>query len=52
MSSKKTILYQGKAKKIIKGPDKHTLIQFFKDDATAFNKKNTNFSKEKVSLII
>ena len=39
MSSKKKILYQGKAKKIIKGPDKHTLIQFFKDDATAFNKK-------------
>ena len=47
MSSKKTILYQGKAKKIIKGPDKHSLIQFFKDDATAFNKKKHKLFKGK-----
>ena len=47
MSSKKTILYQGKAKKIIKGPDKYTLIQFFKDDATAFNKKKHKLFKGK-----
>ena len=47
MSSKKTILYQGKAKKIFKGPDKHTLIQFFKDDATAFNKKKHKLFKGK-----
>ena len=47
MSSKKTILYQGKAKNIIKGPDRHTLIQFFKDDATAFNKKKHKLFKGK-----
>jgi len=47
MSSKKTILYQGKAKKIIKGPDRYTLIQFFKDDATAFNKKKHKLFKGK-----
>ena len=33
------ILYEGKAKKILKGPSKNTLIQVFKDDATAYNKK-------------
>jgi len=38
MSSNKT-LYEGKAKKILKGPYKNTLIQVFKDDATAYNKK-------------
>jgi len=38
MSTNKT-LYEGKAKKILKGPSKDTLIQFFKDDATAYNKK-------------
>ena len=38
MRSSKT-LYEGKAKKIIKGPRKNTLIQIFKDDATAYNKK-------------
>ena len=35
------ILYEGKAKKILKGPSKNTLIQVFKDDATAYNKKKT-----------
>ena len=38
MSTNKT-LYEGKAKKILKGPSKDTLIQVFKDDATAYNKK-------------
>jgi phosphoribosylaminoimidazole-succinocarboxamide synthase len=38
MSQSKT-LYEGKAKKILKGPSKNTLIQVFKDDATAYNKK-------------
>ena len=31
------LLYEGKAKKLFKGPDKGTVIQYFKDDATAFN---------------
>ena len=30
-------LYEGKAKIIFKGPEDDTLIQYFKDDATAFN---------------
>lgn len=30
-------LYDGKAKTIFSGPDDHHLIQYFKDDATAFN---------------
>ena len=30
-------LYEGKAKIIFKGPEDGTLIQYFKDDATAFN---------------
>ena len=30
-------LYEGKAKIIYAGPDSDTLVQFFKDDATAFN---------------
>jgi phosphoribosylaminoimidazole-succinocarboxamide synthase len=30
-------LYEGKAKILYKGPEPGTLIQYFKDDATAFN---------------
>ncbi len=32
-------LYEGKAKKLFEGPEPGTLIQHFKDDATAFNAK-------------
>ena len=32
-------IYEGKAKTIYFGPEENTLIQFFKDDATAFNAK-------------
>ncbi len=32
-------IYEGKAKIIYKGPEPNTLIQYFKDDATAFNNK-------------
>ena len=46
MRSSKT-LYEGKAKKIIKGPKKNTLIQIFKDDATAYNKKKHKIFKGK-----
>ncbi len=37
MNKKK--IYEGKAKILYKGPDQDTLIQYFKDDATAFNNK-------------
>jgi phosphoribosylaminoimidazole-succinocarboxamide synthase len=45
--TQKTPLYEGKAKVIFEGPEVGTLIQFFKDDATAFNaqKKDVIFSK-------
>ncbi len=32
-------LYEGKAKVLYYGPESNTLIQYFKDDATAFNNK-------------
>ena len=32
-------LYEGKAKIIYNGVEPNTLIQYFKDDATAFNNK-------------
>ncbi|MBI1328238.1 MAG: phosphoribosylaminoimidazolesuccinocarboxamide synthase [Alphaproteobacteria bacterium] len=35
--SKRTPLYEGKAKVLYEGPEPGTLIQHFKDDATAFN---------------
>lgn len=37
------LLYEGKAKKLFAGPESGTVIQYFKDDATAFNaqKKDT-----------
>ena len=30
-------IYEGKAKVIFEGPEPGTLVQYFKDDATAFN---------------
>ncbi|MBT5074861.1 MAG: phosphoribosylaminoimidazolesuccinocarboxamide synthase [Kordiimonadaceae bacterium] len=41
--SNKEMLYEGKAKILYKGPKPDTIIQYFKDDATAFNnvKKGT-----------
>ena len=36
---KKNKIYEGKAKILYKGPEPGTLIQHFKDDATAFNNK-------------
>lgn len=38
MTTKQPI-YEGKAKKLFEGPEPGTLIQHFKDDATAFNNK-------------
>ena len=36
---KRRRIYEGKAKILYEGPEPGTLVQFFKDDATAFNKK-------------
>lgn len=37
--AKRTIIHEGKAKTIYEGPEPGTLIQYFRDDATAFNGK-------------
>ena len=37
MIHKRTKIYEGKSKAIYEGPDPHSLIQHFKDDATAFD---------------
>ena len=44
---KRKQLYEGKAKVLFEGPEPGTIIQHFKDDATAFNnqKKGTIFGK-------
>ena len=35
--SKRQKIYEGKAKVLYKGPEPGTLVQYFKDDTTAFN---------------
>ncbi len=47
MANNTELLYEGKAKKLYKGEQAGTLIQYFKDDATAFNaqKKDTILGK-------
>ena len=35
--SRRKLIYEGKAKILYEGPDRGTYIQYFKDDATAFN---------------
>jgi len=41
-------LYEGKAKIIYATNDKNLVIQYFKDDATAFNNQKNLSLKEKV----
>jgi len=35
--ARRRMVYEGKAKILYEGPEPGTLIQYFKDDATAFN---------------
>src|SRR5215218_2337491 len=37
MVSRRRQVYEGKAKILFEGPEPGTLVQYFKDDATAFN---------------
>src|SRR5258708_1604232 len=37
--SRRRQIYEGKAKVLFEGPEPGTIVQYFKDDATAFNKK-------------
>ena len=41
--SRRRRIYEGKAKTLFEGPEPGTIVQYFKDDATAFNnqKKGT-----------
>ena len=39
--SRRRRIYEGKAKVLYEGPEPGTLIQYFKDDATAFNNQKT-----------
>lgn len=43
----KDLIYEGKAKKLFAHEDNDKIIQFFKDDATAFNKKKYEVISEK-----
>ena len=42
-------LYEGKGKVLFEGPEPGTLVQYFKDDASAFNNQNAARSPEKAS---
>ncbi|MGB2492671.1 MAG: phosphoribosylaminoimidazolesuccinocarboxamide synthase, partial [Candidatus Puniceispirillum sp.] len=46
-SNTRNMLYEGKAKVIFEGPDAGTLIQYFKDDATAYNAQKKDVIKGK-----
>ena len=37
--TRRRIIYDGKAKTLYEGPEQGTLIQYFEDDTTAFNKE-------------
>ena len=39
MTTRRKKIYEGKAKILYEGPEPGTLIQYFKDDATAFNRQ-------------
>jgi phosphoribosylaminoimidazole-succinocarboxamide synthase len=39
--SRRRQIYEGKAKILYEGPEPGTIIQYFKDDATAFNAQKT-----------
>ena len=47
-------LYEGKAKILFEGPEEGTIIQYFKDDATAYNaqKKDTISQKGVLNNLI
>ena len=45
--TKQTPLYEGKAKILYKGPEDGTIIQYFKDDATAYNAQKKDSISQK-----
>ena len=47
--ARRTKVYEGKAKILYEGPEPGTLVQYFKDDATAFNAKKKEIIEGKAS---
>ena len=45
--SKRSRIYEGKAKTLFKGPEPNTLILYFKDDMTAFNNQKHDLIRGK-----
>ena len=41
--NKRRRIYEGKAKVLFEGPEPGTLVQYFKDDATAFNNQKRGY---------
>ena len=39
-------IYEGKAKILYEGPEPGTYVQYFKDDATAFNAEEKGFCRK------
>ena len=46
--ARRKLVYEGKAKILYEGPDPSTLVQYFKDDATAFNAKKKDVLTNKL----
>ena len=42
-------IYEGKAKILYEGPEPGTIVQYFKDDATAFNAEKKRLLRVKAS---
>ena len=50
--ARRSKIYEGKAKILYEGPEPGTIIQYFKDDATAFNAEKKEVSECSVSSIL
>ena len=50
MSRRRRQIYEGSAKVLFEGPEPGTLVQHFKDDASAFNKQKHGTITGKVEL--
>ena len=46
---RRRIIYEGKAKILYEGPEPGTLVQYFKDDTTAFDAKKAPCSRARAS---
>ena len=49
--ARRTKIYEGKAKILYEGPKPGTIVQYFKDDATAFNAEKKDVIEGKGCLL-